>query len=364
MKNNMKESKISYFGILLFFSLFWVGCSSEMTPSLNPSPTAFGSSNQIVVIADKNVWEGALGDTFRFYFSSAYPILPQPEPIFDLKHFTPEELDADPYRKELRTFLVLGNLQDPSSTTSAMIEKDLGAENIRRAKEDVSFHTTVGRDKWAKDQLLIYLFGPNENQLTENIKSSFPAIAKKVNQVDRKRIESTVYLSGENKNYSEEIRGKLGIDIRIPSDYAVAVDDQNFAWLRKETEFVSHNLMLYKIPYSNKEQLTKEGLKKIRDQLGKRYVSSELENTYMKINDIDLPMLTELVTISGNYAVEARGIWEIENDYMGGPFISYLILNEKTNELIFVDGFIFAPGKGKRKYMQYLEHIFSSIKIV
>ncbi len=359
----MMQKQFSGISFLAIFILILSGCASEAGNSLSPRPQAFGSSNQIAVIADQNDWDGAIGDTFRFYFSSAYPILPQPEPFFDLKHFTPEELDADSYRKELRTYLVLGNLQRNESSTTDMIKADLGSEIMRKASEDKTYNTTIGRDKWAKGQLLIYLFAPNEEQLYTNIKDNFPAIAKKVNQVDRKRVETTVYLSGVSTAFSDQVKNKLGFEMRIPADYIVALDDKDFTWFRKETDFVSHNLMLYKIPYKDKNQLSKEGIKAIRDSLGRKYISSELANTYMKVNDIDLPMLTEQITISGKYAIEARGIWEIVNDYMGGPFISYLILNEETNELIFVDGFIFAPGKGKRKYMQYLEHIFSSINV-
>ena len=104
----------------LFVSLacLLIGCSADLSKQLAPSTTAFGKINQVVVVADKALWEGAVGDTFRYYFGSAYPILPQPEPIFDLKHFTPEELNEDPVRKELRNYVILGDLDQKSSSTS------------------------------------------------------------------------------------------------------------------------------------------------------------------------------------------------------------------------------------------------------
>jgi hypothetical protein len=71
----------------------------------------------------------------------------------------------------------------------------------------------------------------------------------------------------------------------------------------------------------------------------------------------------EQVTISGQYALEARGIWEIENDFMGGAFISYLIYNPQKAELLFIDGFLHAPGEEKRNDMQKLEHILRTIKL-
>ena len=57
--------------------------------------------------------------------------------------------------------------------------------------------------------------------------------------------------------------------------------------------------------------------------------------------------------------LEAFG--EIEYDYMGGPFLSYLLHNPETNQLLFLDGFVYAPGKKKRNYMLFLEQILKTI---
>jgi hypothetical protein len=64
--------------------------------------------------------------------------------------------------------------------------------------------------------------------------------------------------------------------------------------------------------------------------------------------------------MGGTYAVETRGIWEMEGDFLAGPFISYLILNEAKTELIYIDAFVLAPGERKRNQMLYLEQIISS----
>ena len=83
----------------------------------------------------------------------------------------------------------------------------------------------------------------------------------------------------------------------------------------------------------------------------------------MRTNDVDLPVFTKSMEINELYALEARGIWDIVNDFMGGPFISYMIHDPKSNELLFIDAFVYAPGKSKRKYMQHLETIVSSVKM-
>ena len=357
--NTIKSIACSYLSWLIVIILM-TGCSEDIQRSLKPVPNAFGSLNQLVVIADQDLWESEVGDTFRYYYSAAYPILPQPEPFYDLKHFTPSDLINNPMRKELRNYLFLADVSNASSPTTRLIIEDIGEEKIRRAKDESKYNTSVGRDKWAKGQLLIYQFGFSPNELTNNVKKNFPAISKKIKDADRPKIDATVYLDGENQILQEKLDEALGVKLKIPKDYFMASDDPEMVWMRKETKELSSNIILTKLKYTNQSQLSKEGLKEIRNEIGKK-ISSEIPDTYMRINDIDLPMLTNTTTMNNYYALEARGIWEIVNDYMGGAFISYLIHNPNSDELLFVDGFVHAPGKEKRDFMQQLEHIISTV---
>lgn len=350
--------------VILLNALFLLltGCTEDARRGLSPIPTAFGNLNEIVVVMDADMWDGAVGDTLRYYYSAAYPLLPQPEPIFDLRHFTPLELSQDPLRKELRTYLVVGNLSDRDSPATKMIVNDIGEEKARKAKEDKEYNSAIGRDKWAKGQLLIYEFGYSEDELIAILKENFPAVRKRVNQHDSRKVDAYVYLNGENKRLEEEVKEDINVSMRIPSDYFLALNDDNIIWMRRETDETSSNIILKKIPYTDRSQLSKDNIIAIRDSIGRQYISSTLPGTYMQTNDVDLPVLTDVTKINGYYTLEARGIWEIVDDYMGGAFMSCLILNPNSNELLFVDGFLHAPGEDKRDIMQYIEHIIRTIK--
>ena len=84
-------------------------------------------------------------DSIQYYLSSAYLILPQPEPIFDLRHFTPEDLQAVQMRKNFRSYLFIGNLGNKTSETANWIKQDLGSEKVRRAQEDKNFNISISR---------------------------------------------------------------------------------------------------------------------------------------------------------------------------------------------------------------------------
>jgi len=148
----------------------------------------------------------------------------------------------------------------------------------------------------------------------------------------------------------------------MPSDYFMAINDGEVIWMRKETDKISSNIMLRKVKYEDQGQLSKDYLIEMRDSLGKQYISSTIEKTYMQVNDVDLPVIYNTTKVNGNYAVEGRGVWEIVNDYMGGSFISYLILNPTTSELLFVAGFRHAPGEDKRDFMEQLDYVMHTVK--
>ncbi len=354
------KSPVIFFFIIIFFA----GCSSEVRERFTPTPNAIGKVNEIIVIADQSVWEGPVGDTLEYFLGSAYLILPQPEPLFDLRHFTPNEISEVPVRKNFRTYLIIGNLNNQTSETSDMIRQDLGAEKADRAKGDKSFNISIGKDKWAAPQLLIYQFGYSDDDLIANIKKNFLAIAQRVQEHDEPFIRANIFQAGSNRQMNRKVKETFNLEMNIPSDYFQAMHDsvENVIWLRKETDFLSSNILIHKLKYSDQNQLSKTGIKEIRNKLGK-YVSTEIENTFMVVNDEDLPMFIKNMQIGNHYAVEARGIWEIENDFMGGPFISYTILNAETNELLHLDGFVHAPGKEKRDYIQQLEKILAAVKL-
>ncbi|MBI5915749.1 MAG: DUF4837 family protein [Bacteroidetes bacterium] len=358
----MKYLKI-FFGISLLF--LW-SCASDTSGSVRPvtqrqQPHSHGKINQILVVADSSLWKGAVGDSFFYYFNAPYILLPQPEPIFDLIHRTPEELTVQTAKKEFRTIIFLADLNDENSSTARLLRADLGAAKLVEVQQGKGYNVTVGQDKWARSQLLFYISGFGEGKLAENIAANFPAIAKKINEKDGETVKANTYQGGENVKLEAEVLAKFGVKMEIPKGYKLAKYDgsTNTLWLRNDDREIIANLLLRKLPYTDKKQLTKVGIKKIRDEVAK-IVTTQQPNSYMHINDVDLPLFVENITLNETYTVQARGVWDMVNDFKGGPFISNLMLNPKTNELVLVDGFIFAPGKDKRNYMQEMEMVLSS----
>lgn len=84
----------------------------------------------------------------------------------------------------------------------------------------------------------------------------------------------------------------------------------------------------------------------------------------MVVNDKDLPVYEYKSELDGFYMKEIRGVWEMEKDFFGGPFISYAIVKDLDKEIILIDVFVYAPGKDKRIHMQQLDYLIKQAKVI
>ena len=358
----MNRLSIKY---IFFILVFATACNNEVTNQLEPKNAALGKMNEIVVIADQDLWESSVGDTFRYYFESAYPILPAPEPLFDVRHFTTIELETEPLRKELRTYVILADLKDEDSPTSRMVKKDIGSERYRSALESNELTSSVGKDKWARGQILFYLFGSNYDNIHDAIKKHFPAIARRVNEHDEKQLKSSIYVDRINMGLTERLKSDFGLELEVPGEYQIVTNDEeaDLLWLRKDTPEAILNIVVQSIPYNNQDQLNKENIIALRNDFGQNYITSDEEGDVMIVNDRDLPVYEYTFELDGKYTKELRGVWEMTKAFAGGPFITYVVVDEKSKRLIYIDTFILAPGSEKRDMMMQLDYIVKSGKL-
>ena len=53
--------------------------------------------------------------------------------------------------------------------------------------------------------------------------------------------------------------------------------------------------------------------------------------------------------------METRGLWKMEHDAMGGPFVSHSRVDTLNNRVVVAEGFVYAPEKMKRGLIRRLE---------
>jgi hypothetical protein len=176
---------------------------------------------------------------------------------------------------------------------------------------------------------------------------------------DLKRVQ---YYSSDNNDafIEKKIKEKFGIQITVPNTYNIALEKDDFMWLRFKTVRNDRFIIIYKTTGNN---LTKEALIAARNEKTQAYIPGAVKGAYPVVAEVDpFPLYHADVTVGNNTCAELRGLWECVGDKMGGPFYNYSFIDKTGENVISVGGFVYAPEEEKRNYLREVEAIVKSLK--
>lgn len=324
--------------LLITTLLLSVGGCKEGKRGKNLLPNPLGSPGEILVILDKN---GADGDTLwpsiQAVLAAEYPFLPQPEPTFNLVRINSVNFNSV---KGYRNILILKTDKTAYPT----------------AKSHIRY------DAWASPQIVVSLVGPSAANIKAYIEKEREKLVAIFEQAERDR------LTASNKRLADQkikilLKEKFNIGLAIPTGFNVNKKSTNFVWISNETELTSLGLFIYTYPYQNKNTFTKDYLVAKRDSLTREYIPGPSDGSYMITGHFYEPQVTPTMFKDRYYAI-LRGLWEVHNDYMGGPFVSITTLDQKNNRVITVEGYVYAPKEEKRNYIRQVESILFSLHLL
>jgi len=327
----MKNTLWIFLSIILLAS-----CKQNNKRSLLPAVK--GGLGEIVVVMENAYRESALDLFIDSVFKADYAGLPQSEPLFDLFKVPPHGFSE--------TFQVHRNI------ISLKIDSKLKKTELKFKK-----------DIWAKPQLYVQLSAPNADSCLVYLRKEYPKVLGFFHQAERKRIEET-HLKYINKPAVSYIRDSFNIDLKIPKTMQISMKNTNFCWFSFSTAKKEKALLVYSVPYTSPEQLSKDSLIVMRDSVLGKFVTSETSNSYMQ-TETRLPIHYNAgENINGSYSAELRGLWMMKSDFMGGPFVSYTVVDTIRNQLVTVEGFVYAPNKKKRNDIRRLEATLKTAKVL
>ena len=309
--------------------LILVSCDKEVK---NFKPQSSGRINSISVIIDKSSWDGKIGDAIRDKYASEFIGLPQVEEAFTLNYIPYEAFTG--FGRTARNIIY-----------------------INKKKQD---KPRMIRDRYARPQLFLEISGLDNESIIQGISSSF-------------EFSSAQFQNGEiteNKNrilnslLKDTGLDSLNISLKIPSAYSLFKNEPETVWLQKPLKNGTSNLIIkdLKSSVSDFEKINLNDVISLRDSIGKEFIPGRVENSYMITEKEYLPYIS-YQTVNGFEAIETRGTWEVKGDYMGGPFINYIIKDTLNNSLLYVEGFVFSPSQRKRDKMIELEAVIKSMVI-
>jgi hypothetical protein len=155
-----------------------------------------------------------------------------------------------------------------------------------------------------------------------------------------------------SKTTLEALQEVSGHTICVPTGLRASKQGKDFLWTGTNLLDKDQNFVFYSYPWNGHPLSIGQYVAK-RDSVLKTNIPGSEPNQWMQTNPEFV--WTKNISVAGQFAMEARGLWEMKNDAMGGPFISHSRLDEKNNRVIVVEGFVYAPDKMKRTMLRRLE---------
>ncbi len=362
----MKIQTITKFSFLAFFILFFSSCSDskniEKTFSYKDFlPPSKGGRGEILLQMDSSKWEGDLGAAVRELYMAPMPGFPQPaEPIFKIYHAAPKKVND--LLEEYHSIFVLLSLES-KTIDSDILRKKFSKQSLDRIAADTTPYLIVKQNEHAKNQQVVYLIGKDDEQLIKHMKANEEKLREIFYKTERQRSHLVAFRGGKQTGKMERYKKQHGFSIGIPDGYQEAKDineqDSGFVFLRMidNANGRDRNIIVTYKPYTSQGQLNADSVLAWRRELGEKYLKDPDRGSYMTDQTDIIPYFSKETNFKGKYAIEIRALWKLTSNTSGGPFLGYLIVDEKKNRLYYIEGFIFAPTSKKRDYVREVESI-------
>lgn len=290
-----------------------------------------GNPYEIFVVAPISVYRGELGDSLKTVLRTEVNMINYSEPSFDLYNLPPDGFRGVNVNHRNLIFLQMG------------------------PKFPVAKSFTL-RDKYSKPQLITVLEAPDSSSMLRLIMEERFKIKYAIEKEELERFAMRAS-KRVDKKLTQQVDDMFNILLKIPTGYKLrnTVGD-DFMWLSLELPESSQGLLIYEYPYDG-DVLTDSMIIEARNKFVAN-VPGELPGGYMTTGQVFDPE-TVAVMMQGNEWYETRGFWRVENDFQGGPFVSFSRIDNKAKRVVVVDCYVYSPNPNKkqRNFLKQLEGI-------
>ncbi len=312
----------------MFVAVAMIGCDAFHRLS-GDGRTSQGAPYEVIVVCKNNVWDGPAGDTLRYFLQQPVPTINQYEPLFDVLRVAPDNFKN-------------------------LLERH---RNVLKLLVDSTVENTgigVQYDVTSNPQVVILAQAPTEEALTALLAENGENLVQVLESAERDRNIDFGKRFGA-KDLEQIIHEKFGVTMHVPKGYSLRNVTDDFLWASYEFPTASQGFFIYTYPYEGPKSLSLEALTAARNKFAAK-IPGPSDGSYMTTLAEYEPDY-RMMRIEGRLWAEMRGLWDVQNDFMGGPFVSFSTVDTATNRVFTLDCYVYSPKLGKRNFLRPLEHL-------
>lgn len=331
---NMKN--LSLHVVMASTLLLAMACNKKQSIFL---PSSSGLPYELMVVSSDEMWNNPSGRALFDVLDTDVPALPQSERSFRISHST-----KNGYSRLLKTF-------------RNIIEVDISPTYTQ-----TKFKYT--RDKYASPQMIMTIQSPDEASLAEYVSENGQTIIDFFTAAEMNR-EVEALKDKHSRPVLDSVKAIFGCELLVPSDIQSLKVGKDFLWATNTYNGASsiQSFVVYSYPYADKNTFTRDYFIHKRDSVMKVNIPGGKPGQYMATDSTVVLSKDASFRALGHYMQDVRGLWQMENDFMGGPFVSHSLVDEMNGRVIVVEAFVFAPDKKKGDLMRKLEAALYTLKL-
>lgn len=322
--------------VLLFFviatAVFFQSCS-DGGQVIHKNIT--GKASELVVVISKDAWGGATGELVRKSLAQSHVGLPQDEPMFDV-------IDV-PHQAFTSIF----------KSTRNIVQTRISG-NVKN--EGVSFKDDV----WAYPQATVTIQAKSAAKFEDIYKANEEKILSYFLSAEKERLTMN-YTKFYEKGVYNVLNQDFGITMKVSPGFSISEQEEDFVWLVYDTPAIQQGIIIYTLPYNSDSIFTLNQLVSARDRVLKTNIPGPTEGSYM-VTERRFQQIQNIFEHNKNYTSGMRGLWKVQNDFMGGPYISLAELDATNQRVVVAFGYVYAPSKDKRNLLRQVEAMIYSMK--
>lgn len=346
------------FLILFIFAFFAISCESWLGEQ--SMPKGRGEAGEIILVIDSTRWAGDIGKELRLTFREIVDGLPREEPLFDLRQIIPTNFKG--ILKNAKNLVLVIPMSD-SNPEGRKMQNLFTNKSLDSLLENQDIFLINRKNLFATDQQVLFLVHHDDASFKDKISEHMEQIRYFFNSVEERRAMESMYKIRDEKMISNKIQADLGINIRIPYGFKIAESSEDFVWLRMAGQEIDKNLFIAFKNYTDVEAFNDNKIIEWRNEICQEHIYGDPENpqSYV-ITELQIPPTVAEINFNGNYGKILKGLWKTNNISMGGPFISYTFVDEETNRMYYIEGFVYSPGVDQRELMREINVILKTFK--
>lgn len=151
----------------------------------------------------------------------------------------------------------------------------------------------------------------------------------------------------------------LQCQLELPQGMTHSRAGKHFLWVSDNEAPTMRNICIYSYPGF---ALEAGRVTMVRDSVMRENIKGESDGMFMH-TEAKVPVTHKMMTWKGHRLLRTAGMWEMEGDAMGGPFVCHSRVDSLRNRVVVAEAFVFAPGRNKEETMKRLEAQLLKLRI-